>query len=288
MKHSGYLVALGLVGLLGVVGCTRVSPGTVGIKVVNGGSDRGVSDYPTQVGWVVYNPITTTVFEYPTFVQTVVWTKDAAEGHPANEEITFTNKDKMVISVDVNLAYHLDATKVPAFYVKFRHDDLNTFTHSFLRSEARDAFNKHAGVYSIDQIMGDNADFIDKVKEALAARVEPYGVLIDQFGVIGAPRPPPSVSDQITASVHAAQLTTQKQAELMQVQADMAKEREKTDTYARNTLTLAEAQALANRKLSESLTPNLIDLKRLEKWNGVLPQVSGGNGVPFINISPKQ
>lgn len=276
-----------IMALAGSVACSRVNPGHVGIKVVNGGSDRGVSDYPTQVGWIVYNPVTTTVLEYPTFVQTAVWTKDPGEGHPQNEEITFTNKDRMMVAADVNLSYHLEAAKVPAFYVKFRSDDLATFTYGYLHNVARDVFNEHAGKYTIDQIMGDNATFLADVHKGLQATVEPYGVVIDQFGIIGAPRPPQAVIDQINASVHATQLTTQKQNELAQVTADMAKEREKTDTYARNTLTLAEAQAEANRKLTISLTPALVQYEAIKKWDGVLPTMTTGGAVPFINITPK-
>ena len=273
---------------LAPIACTRISPGEVGIKVVNGGSDRGVQDYPTQVGWVVYNPLTTSIKEYPTYIQNAVWTRNPGEGHPANEEISFTNKDKMLITADVNLSYHLDPTKVPAFYVRFRNDDINAFTYGYLYNKARDVFNEHAGKYSIDQIMGDNYAFLKDVREGLQKETAELGVVIDQFGIIGAPRPPQAVIDQINASVHATQLTTQKQNELAQVQADMAKEREKTDTYARNTLTLAEAQAAANRKLSESLTPTLVQYKALEHWDGKLPQITGGGTIPFINVTPKQ
>lgn len=292
MKRSllaAIIVAAALAG-----GCTRVSPGYVGIKVVNGGSDRGVQDFPAQVGWVFYNPFTATVYEYPTFVQTAVWTVSKNEGNAVNEEITFTNKDQMLIAADINLSYSLDPAKVPAFYVKFRNDNLSGFTHGFLRNLARDTFNEHAGRYEIAQIMGDNAKFLLEVREALEKRVEPIGVRIDQFGIIGAPRPPQAVIDAINAKVHATQLAQQKQNELVQVQADAAKAVAKSTGEAdaaiaqakgeaEYTRITAEAQAKANRLLQESLTGALLDLKRLEKWNGVLPQVSGGS-TPFINL----
>ena len=63
-----------------VMGCTRVNPGYTGIKVVYGGGDRGVQDFPIVTGWVGYLPFFSTVFEYPTFVQTTVWTKKLARG----------------------------------------------------------------------------------------------------------------------------------------------------------------------------------------------------------------
>lgn len=285
MKRSTWIV-IALAAVLSSA-CTRVGPGYVGIKVSLAGDSKGVDSAPATTGWVIYNPAFTSVYEYPTFVQTAVWTLNPNEGDSScdkcNEEITFTNADKMQVSADISLSYHLVAEKVPAFYVKFRSDDLKLFTHGFLRNLARDTFNEHAGKYSIGQIMGDNAAFIKDVRDSLQELLVPLGVQLDQFGLIGAPRPPQAVIEQINASVHATQLATQKQNELVQVEADNAKERIKTDTWARNTLVAAEAQATSNRKLADSITPNLLELKRLEKWNGVLPTVSGGS-TPFISL----
>lgn len=266
--------------------CTRVGPGYVGIKVSMAGDNKGVDSAPTTTGWTFYNPFLTSVFEYPTFNQSVVWAGNVNEGHPVNEEITFTNRDQMLVAVDVNLSYTLNPTKVPAFYVKFRSDDLDQFTHGYLRNAARDAFNTHAGHFSIEQIMGDNAEFIAEVRKSLDAEVAPLGVIIGQFGIIGAPRPPQAVIDAINAKVHAVQLAQQKQNELTQVQADMAKEVAKTETYAKNTIIAAEADAEANRKIASSITPQLLEKMRLEKWDGVLPQVNGSSN-PFISLTPK-
>lgn len=263
--------------------CTRVDPGHVGIQVNYYGTDRGVESYPRVTGMVWYNPVSTKVFEYPTYVQTAKWTKNVNEGAPLNEEITFTNKDGMSIAADISLSYHLVAEKVPAFYVKFRNDDLDTFTHGFLRNLARDKFDTHGGRYTIDAIMGDNAPFLRDVRADLQSDLTPLGVQLDQFGFIGSPRPPQAVIDSINAKVHATQLAIQKQNEIVQAQADANKEVAKTEGYARSVTIRADAEAAANRKISESLSANLIEYKRLEKWNGQLPQVTG-QATPFITL----
>lgn len=266
-------------------GCgTTIQPGHAGIVVDAYGKDRGVQSYVATTGRVWYNPITTTVFEYPTFVQSVVFTHSADEGKAVNEEITFTNADQMSIAADVSMSYSLSMDKLPAFYVKFRSDDLNQFTYGFLRSLMRDKFNEIAGHYTIAQIMGDNGPFLAQVKAALQADLEPLGVHLEsQFGFIGAPRPPKQVIDAINLKVQATQLAIQKQNELVQVQADAAKAVAKATGDANARTVWAEAQAQANRKIAESLTQNLVQYTALEKWNGVLPQVSGA-AVPFINL----
>ena len=41
----------------------------------------------------------------------------------------------------------------------------------------------------------------------------------------------------------------------------------------------AEAEAEANREIAASLTPELIEKIKYEKWSGVLPQVTGGTSI---------
>ncbi len=49
----------------------------------------------------------------------------------------------------------------------------------------------------------------------------------------------------------------------------------------------ADAEAEANRKLLETLDQRILQNKRLEKWDGVLPKVSGG-GDPLLLINPNE
>lgn len=276
---------------ISLIGCTRVGPGYVGIKVSMAGDNKGVSNVPAVTGWTFYNPLLSSVYEYPTFVQTAVWTQNPNEGDSPNcdkcdESITFTNADQMQISANISLSYHLVGDKVPAFYVKFRSDDLRKFTHGILRNMARDQFNEHGGRYSIAQIMGDNAAFIKDVRAGLQNQLNPIGVELDQFGFIGAPIPPPAVIDAINGKVHATQLAQQKQNELVQAQADAAKEVAKTTGYAQSVTIRTTAEAEANIRIAKSITPELIEYKRLETWDGHLPQVTGG-ATPFITMDKR-
>lgn len=273
--------------MLAITGCTRVGPGYVGIKVSMAGDSRGVDSAPAVTGWNFYNPALSNIYEYPTFVQTAVWTKSPNEGDSdcdkCNEEISFTNADNMKIDADISLSYHLEASKVPAFYVKFRNDNLRAFTHGYLRNVARDQFNEHGGRYKIDAIMGDNGAFIADVRRSLQAELTPVGVVIDQFGFIGAPRPPDGVIEAINGKIHATQLAQQKQNELVQAQADAAKEVAKTEGYAKSVTIRTDAEASANKKIAESISPTLVEYMKVQKWNGVLPQMTGG-GTPLINM----
>jgi len=286
---------LGLVGLLGLGACTTVEPGYVGVVVNQWGTDKGVSKESLVTGYQTYNPWTTDILTYPTFVQNAVWTSSPLEGKPIDESISFTIKNGMQINVNISLAYKLERDKVPEFYTQFRSDDVNHFTHGFLRNVARDCFNEAGGRFELEQVMGDNGPFVREVKEDLQSRVSKYGVVIEQFGIIGAPVPPPAVLEGINAKVQAQQLALQKQNEIVSSQADAAKLVAKADGEAKARLLEATAKAKANELLAASLSDRVIAWRQMElqeaaiaKWQGGVPQVSGTGTVPFISIPPQK
>src|SRR5208337_4917944 len=79
------------------------------------------------------------------------------------------------------------------------------------------------------------------------------------------------------------QVETQKQV-LAQRQIEAQQKVATAKGEAESILVVAEGQAKANDALSRSISPILVQYKGIEKWNGMLPQVSGG-AVPFIDLS---
>ena len=85
---------------------TRIEAGHVGVEInlrVSAALRKSV-----RTGWVIYSPLTTQIIEFPTYVQTMKWTKDVNEGHQANEEMGFNSKEGMEILVDVSLPYAIE------------------------------------------------------------------------------------------------------------------------------------------------------------------------------------
>lgn len=113
-----------------------IEPGYTGIKI-NRLVNKGVTREDIVNGFIFFNPIQTAVVIYPTFIQRVAWTHDIAEGRPSNEELTFNTKDSVPVNIDVAVSYQLDAERVPDFYTKFRADNIDSFTHGFLRDSTR-------------------------------------------------------------------------------------------------------------------------------------------------------
>jgi regulator of protease activity HflC (stomatin/prohibitin superfamily) len=275
-----------------LVDVKRIEAGFVGIEVNLAGSQRGASEIPVRTGWVFYSPLTTQVIEFPTYVQTVKWTRDANEGHPINEEMGFNSKEGMEIFADVSLSYAIDASRVPDFYVRYRVNDLERFTHGILRDIVRNSLNEVASTYTVEDIYGEKkAQFLALVEQQIQAKVANVGVGVQQFGFIGAPRVPGVIAQAITAKAQAIQEAERAKNELATTQAEAAKKIAEAEGDAKSAVTRAQGEADANRIRQNSLTPQLLELRRLEnqralieKWNGQLPTVQSGQGGMLMQL----
>src|ERR1700687_332316 len=198
-----------------LVRVARIEAGHVGVEINLAGSQRGASEIPIRTGWVFYSPLSTQIIEFPTFVQTVKWTKDTNEGHPVNEEMGFNSKEGMEIFVDVSLSYAIEAAKAPDFYVKYRLADMESFTHGILRDVVRNSLNEVASTYVVEDIYGEKkAEFLSKVQAKIEQKMSPVGVSVQQFGFIGAPRVPTVIATAITAKAQAIQQAERARNEL--------------------------------------------------------------------------
>jgi len=291
----GVLVAIWFVSSF-LVDAKRIEAGFVGIEVNLAGSQRGASEIPVRTGWVFYSPLTTQIIEFPTYVQTVKWTRDPNEGHPVNEEMGFNSKEGMEIFADVSLSYAIEANRIPDFYVKYRVRDLDGFTHGILRDIVRNSLNEVASTYTVEDIYGEKkAQFLNVVEQQIQAKVVNVGVGVQQFGFIGAPRVPAVIAQAITAKAQAIQVSERAKNELATTQAEAAKKIAEADGEAKSAVTRAQGEADANRIRQSSLTPQLLELRRLEnqralidRWNGQLPTVETGQGNMLMSLPKVQ
>lgn len=292
---SKSLLALIMLSSVYFTACTRVSPGHVGIVVKQAGDDKGVLNAPVATGWQFYNPLSTSIFEYPTFVQTVQWTRDTSEGHPLNEEFTFA-AGGIPVAADVSLSYQLESPKVPQFYVKFRITDMDQFTHGMLRNVARSIVNDEASKYTVEDLYlhGKSTEMMSHVKDRVNAQTNLWGIQVIQMDFINKIRPPQQFIDAILASAKATVDAQRVQNELAISQAEAAKKVADATGDANSQIARAKGEAEANQLRNSSLTPQALELKRLEirriiaeKWNGVQSRVVV-SGNQLLSIDPEK
>lgn len=276
------------IALVGVslAACSTVPAGHVGVKVYLLGGSKGVDSEELGVGryWIGMNE---QLYIFPTYMQNYTWTKEPDSTGPEDESISFQTVEGMTANADVGISYQLDPTKINKIFQTYRRG-VDEITDTFLRNMVRDSLVKQASTKPIEYIYGaGKAELMAAVQADVQKQVEPIGIKIDKIYWIGEIRLPQTVIDSINAKNAATQMAQQRQNEVAQARAEAEKKVAEAKGEADSILLKAKAQAQANRELSSSITPELVQYRALDKWDGVLPRMTGNSAVPFINVDPK-
>ncbi|MDX1903766.1 MAG: prohibitin family protein [Thermonemataceae bacterium] len=262
--------------------CKRIDAGHVGLVVKLYGTEKGVQDVTEVTGLVWYNPFSTEIYEFPTFIQNVVFTKDNHEGSPQNEEFRVTTKDGLVVTFDVSMNYRVAPNQAASIFKKYR-KPLEILNRTIMRNYMRDAYNKISGKYTAEQLYESKVVFQAESDKEIKDVLLKEGFIVEQVVLLNELRLPQGVVDNINAKINARQIALKKEQEVAQEKAEAQKEIEKAKGFAESMRIKAEAEAEYNKKLAESLSPNLIEYEKIKKWNGQTPTyVGGGNGGGLI------
>ena len=275
-------IGAGLIAFLILLRLTMVyiNPGHVGIVIHRVGG--GIDTIPLGPGLHMRNPLTTGIQEYPTFMQTLVLTRTSTEGSPYNEEINVNSVEGQPLSLDVSMSFELMPDKVPFLYTSFR-TDVDRIEHGYVKQSIRQALQEVVGNEAIANVIGPKkAEATSRVAAVLTTRLAQYGIIVKQF-TINELRAPPAVIEAINQKNVMQQQALTSENELQKNKFQAQGDSIKAMGHAKAILAEAEAQARANRLLAESITPTLVQYKLIEKWNGQMPQVSGG-GTPLIQL----
>jgi len=259
---------------------TYVEPGHVGILIHRAGG--GVDPKPLGPGLHLRNPLFSAIEEYPVFMQTLILTRESTAGSAGNDEINVNSVEGQPVSLDVAMSFEIDPLKVPALYQTFR-TDINTIQHGYVKQTIRQALQEVVGDEAIADIMGPKkAETVSRTQALLQERLMQYGIMVKQF-TLNEFRAPQSVIEAINAKNVMQQEALTAQNELQKNEFQARGDSIKAAGRAKAITAEAEAQARANRLLAESITPSLVQYRLIEKWNGAMPQVSGG-GMPMIQL----
>ena len=95
-----------------------------------------------------------------------------------------------------------------------------------------------------------------------------------------------AIQQKSIAQQNADKQKIENEAAIAKAEADKQVAITKAEAEAQKTSIAADAQAEANRKIAESLSDSLIEYQKIQKWDGRLPTVSGGNAL--VSIDPAE
>ena len=255
------LIALVLIVvlILGVMCIEKIPRGHVGsIYSIRGGT----SDDVLAEGWHFVAP-TKKVTEYSIATEQLLLTQDDRDGSKNDESFNATCKDG-VLNVDLEMSYHFEADNIPTIAKKYRGLSGLDIVDSIIKSKVKTYVNEVTSEYTILEAYMDkkselNQELTIHLKEALA----PYGIVVESATIPRA-EPDDAIKSAITErskkaqEVEAAKQEQEKQKILAETKIIEA-QGEADAAIAR-----AEGEAEANRLISESLTPELLEQMEME------------------------
>ena len=253
------VVLIACIAIVGMSSCEKIDAGHEGILVNLYGDDKGVGEISMCTGMVWYNPFTQSVYEYPTFVQTVDY-----------EPFTINAKDGSEFTVDPTVSLKIIDGKSPLVFKKYR-KRLSEIVHGTLYNYVKDAFRIQLNNFTTDYIVSNRDSIENAIEKYLTTALLKENFQLEQL-TSGLKYP-----ETIVKAVNA------KNEKIQQAQA-AENEVKVAEAKAKSLIVAAQAEAEANRLKQQALTPQILEKMWIEKWDGKLP-VYGQVPTLFRNIT---
>lgn len=186
-----------------------------------------------------------------------------------------SSSDLQEVSSEVALNYHIIPDKANVVYQTIG----MYFKERIIDPAVQEVVKAVTARYTAEELITKRPAVSEAMRTTLSDRLLEHNIAVDAFSIVGF-----SFSKIFMEAIEAKQT-----AEQLALKARRDLDRIKIEAEQKITAAKAEAESL--RLQREALTPDLIDLRRveanmraIEKWNGILPQVTGAGAVPFIGL----
>ena len=193
------------------------------------------------------------------------------------------SKDLQTVNSSIAVNYRLSSGKTSSMYEEVGVD----YRDVLIAPAVQECMKSATAKYTAEELITERQAVGDAVKTSLDARLNDYGIFIEKFNIVNF-----DFTDEFNNAIEAKQVaeqnllkteTEQKQVKLIaQTEADKKVIAAKAEAEA--ILAQAQAQADANKLLEQSLSEKVIAYEQIQKWNGVMPKVTGSDSGLLINV----
>jgi prohibitin 2 len=183
------------------------------------------------------------------------------------------------VSSTVAINYHIVPDKANIVYQSLGIE----FKERIIDPAVQEVVKAVTARYTAEELITKRSAVSDAMKLNLTERLISNNIAVDAFSIVGF-----SFSKIFMEAIESKQT-----AEQLAMKAQRDLERIKIEAEQKVAAARAEAESLRLQK--ENISPDLIELRKIEanlkaidKWNGILPQVTGAGAVPFIGVSDLQ
>lgn len=186
------------------------------------------------------------------------------------------SKDLQSVSTNVAINYHLDPARVGETFQTV--GTLQAVSDRIILPAVQESVKAATALYTAEELVSRRQEVRDQIRAQLRERLTKNGVIVDEFSIVNF-----AFSQEFSNAIEAK--TTAEQLKLKAL-----RDLERIRIEADQKISSAKAEAESLRLQKEIVTPDLIELRKIEmqqkaidKWDGKLPQVTGG-AMPFIDI----
>lgn len=197
----------------------------------------------------------------------------------ATTDAAAASSDLQDVSSTVAINYHIVPDRANAVYQSIG----TQFKERIIDPAVQEVVKAVTARYTAEELITKRAAVSDAMKANLTKRLMEYNIAVDAFSIVGF-----SFSkifmEAIESKQTAEQLALKAQRDLQRIKIE-----------AEQKITAAKAEAESLRLQRANISQDLIELRKveanlkaIEKWNGILPQVTGGGAMPFVGVGDIQ
>ena len=181
------------------------------------------------------------------------------------------SKDLQTVQTNLAINYRVDTKKSYSIYKNVGAD----YEAVLVIPAVNEVLKATSAKYTAEESVTNRGLISDGLVDGLNQKLNDSGLYVTDVNIIDF-----DFSDAFIQAIEEKQVAQQK---LLTAETEKQTVIAKAEADAQTIKIKAEAEADANRVLSESITNNIIEYNKIEKWNGELPQVTGGSGT-LINL----
>ena len=196
--------------------------------------------------------------------------------HKVVTDAASASSDLQDVALSVALNYHVIPDKANLVYQTIGVE----FKERMIDPAIQEVMKAVSARYTAEELITKRPAVSAEMQESLTKRLLLSHISVDAFSIVSF-----SFSKIFTDAIEAKQTAEQN---ALKAKRDLDRIR----VEAEQTIAAATAEAEALRLQKMNISPDLIELRKIEanlkaieKWNGILPQVTGAGAVPFIGVS---
>jgi len=266
-----------VIAVLAIIAATILMPFSVvpnghrGIRLTFGSASDEV--LPEGLHW--RTPIMQTVYRMPVLIERSETESEAA------------SRDLQRVRTQVVLNYHVDPKQVVRVYRTI--GAFENIEPRIIDPTVQEAMKAVTALFTAEELVTKRPDVSDRIRMSVANRLQRHGVIVDEFAITNF-KFSESFDTAIEAKTVAEQQKLKAERDLARIQVEAEQRVAEARGLAESQKLNAEAQAVALQAQRTAVTPELIELRRVEaqleaikRWDGRLPTVTGGS-TPLLNL----